>query len=182
MSKSTCKASYTRFVYSIIEFLSQECQYQFDISSYVKNDENLECNFSNLKVCKFIERNRKIKSSNRLFLAISLNDNATKQESRELIHNMTDNFLDKFLNGSNIEILRQIDASAMIESFSVRNHSTLTDYLIIVFNVSNCSSIECIISTNSITSRLIEKDETGGVVEYNARLHKNLLSFKKNLQ
>ena len=106
----------------------------------------------------------------------------TKQDGREILRSITDELLDKFLDSSCIDVLKQIDENANIETFSTRNFHSLTDYVIIVFNVSNASSIECIISTDSITSKLIERDEDGEVVEFNSRLHKNLKSFKDHLK
>lgn len=182
MSKNQNKITYTRFAYSVINYFSSELKMSFDISSYIKNSENEDCRLATSRIGKFIQRVRKYNSNNRLFLAISLNDKGTKQEGREIIQSVTDELLDDFINSSCIEILKQIDSNAKIETFSTRNIHSLTDYVIVVFNVSNESSIECIISADSITSKLIERDEDGEVVEFNSRLHKNLKSFKENLK
>ena len=182
MSKNLGKATYTRFVYSIINFFTTECKVSFDVSSYIKNEANQECQFANSRISKYIQRFRKRESNNRLFLTISLNDSGTKQRGRDIIRSIVDETVEQFLKGSCIEILKEIDKDAFVEVFSIRSKSSLTDYLIFIFNVSNCSSIECIISTDSITSKLIERDEEGDVVEYNSRLHFNLKSFKENLQ
>ena len=111
-----------------------------------------------------------------------MNDTGTKQEGRDIIRSIVDEIVEKFLKSSCIETLKEIDKDAYVEVFSTKSKSSLTDYLIFIFNVSNCSSIECIISTDSITSKLIERDEDGDVVEYNSRLNLNLRSFKENLQ
>lgn len=182
MAKNSGKITYTRFVYSIIDFLNSECQFSFDVSSYIKNEKNPECQFANSRISKFIYRYRARTANNRLFLTISMNDTGTKQEGREIISLIVNELLDKFLQSSCIETLKQIDESAFVEVFSSKNHSSLTDYLILIFNVSASSAIECIISTDSITSRLIERDEDGNVIEFNSKLHFNLRSFKENLQ
>lgn len=181
MSKKTCKNTYTRFVYSIIDFFANRCKLPFDVSSYIKNDENQKCQFAYLKISKYIQRYSKRESKNRLFLTISLNDTGTIRDGRIIIRSIVDELLEEFLKSSCIDILRQIDKTSFIEVFSSREKSSLTDYLIIVFNVSKCSSIECIISTDSVTSKLIERDDEGDVVEFNSRLHSNLRSFEKNL-
>lgn len=182
MARNSSKVTYTKFAYSIIDFFRSELQFDFDVSSYIKNDINQECKFANSRISKFIERYRKKKSKNRLFLTISLNDIGSKQEGRELIQLMVNELLDKFLKSSCIEILKQIDENAYVELFSTKNHSSLTDYIILIFNVSNCSSIECIVSTDSISSKLIERDDEGEVVEFNSKLYFNLNAFKKNLK
>ncbi len=182
MAKNSGRITYTRFVYSIIDFFTAECQLSFDVSSYIQNVNKPDCQLANSRISKYIQRYRKRESKNRLFLTISLNDKGTKQQGREIIRSMVNELLEKFLNSSCIEILNQIDDSSFVEVFSTKSHSSMTDYLIFVFNVSECSSIECIISTDSITSKLIERDEDGDVVEFNSRLHLNLKSFKENLQ
>ena len=182
MAKSSGKVTYTRFVYSIINFFTTEYKLSFDVSSYIKNEAIQECQFANLIISKYIQRSRKRESNNRLFLTISLNDTGTKQEGRDIIRSIIDETLEKFLESSCIETLKEIDKDAFVEVFSTKSKSSLTDYLIFIFNVSNGSSIECIISTDSITSKLIERDEDGDVVEYNSRLHLNLKCFKENLQ
>ena len=182
MVQNSGKVTYTRFVYSIINFFTTECKLSFDVSSYIKNETNQECQFANSRISKYIQRFRKRESNNRLFLTISLNDTGTKQEGRDIIRSIVEETLEKFLESSCIETLKEIDKDAFVEVFSTKNKSSLTDYLIFIFNVSNCSSIECIISTDSITSKMIERDEDGDVVECNSRLHLNLRSFKENLQ
>jgi len=182
MSKNPSKVTYTRFAYSVIEFFTSEISLSSDVSSYIQNIENEECRLATSRIGRFIQRNRTCESNNRLLLAISLNDMGTKQDGREILRSITDELLDKFLDSSCIDVLKQIDENANIETFSTRNFHSLTDYVIIVFNVSNASSIECIISTDSITSKLIERDEDGEVVEFNSRLHKNLKSFKDHLK
>ena len=84
MSKSN-KITYTRFVYSIINFFDTECQLPFDVSSYIQNDDNSNCRIANLKIVKFIELYRKRKSYNKLFLTISFKDEKNKQKGREII-------------------------------------------------------------------------------------------------
>lgn len=182
MSKSPSKVTYTRFAYSVIDFFTSEINLSSDVSSYIQNSENEECRLATSRIGRFIQRYRKCESKNRLLLAISLNDTGTKQEGREILRSITDELLDKFLNSSCIDVLKQIDENANIETFSTQNFHSLTDYVIVVFNVSNASSIECIISADSITSKLIERDEDGEVVEFNSRLHKNLKSFKDHLE
>ena len=85
-----------------------------------------------------------MQSNNRLFLTISLNDKGTKQEGRDIIRSIVDETLEKFLESSCIETLKEIDKDAFVEVFSTKSKSSLTDYLIFIFNVSNYSSIECI--------------------------------------
>lgn len=182
MAKDSKRVTYTRFVYSIIDFFSQRSLLSFDVSSYVKNDSVQECSFTRSKISRFIQRNRNKESINRLFINISMNDNGTISEGRRNLRYVVDNLLEDLLMGSSIEILNAIDPSASIEVISSKERSSMTDYIIIIFNVANCSSIECIISTDSITSKLIERDEWGDVVEFNSRLNKNLMLFKQNLK
>lgn len=183
MSKKQNKISYTRFVYSIIDFFGSESKIPFDVSSYIKNQDSEECQFARSKISRFIQRNRKRESNNRLFLTITLNSNTgIVAEGRKILQFMTEELLDKFLNSSCIETLYKIDSSAFIEVFSSREMSSMTDYIIIIFNVSKCSSIECIISTNDITSKLIEKDEDGDVLEFHSTLYRNIQMFKQNLK
>lgn len=174
---SKAKVSYSRFVYSIIDFFLSKSSLSFDVSSYIKNDSCKECPFARSKISRFIHRNRKKQSSNRLFLTISLNDTGTMEEGRKIIHSMSNEFLNQFLKSSCVEILYEIDPSASIEVIS-----SMTDYMIILFNVSTCSSIECIVSTDSLTSKLIERDSEGNPIEFHSILSQNLLAFKEYLK
>lgn len=182
MAKDLKKVTYTRFAYAIIDFFSQRSSLPFDVSSYVKNDSVQECKFARSKISKFIQRNRNKESENRLFITISMNDMGTISDGRKNLRYVVDNILEDFLMSSCIEILHTIDPSASIEVISSKEKNSMTDYIIIIFNVASCSSIECIISTDSITSKLIERDENRDVVEFNSRLHKNLMLFKQNLK
>lgn len=176
------KLTYTRFVYSVIDFLTRESALNFDVSSYITNDSNNECEFARTRICRFIQRCRKNESKNRFFITISLNHNGTRQEGREIIQKMVDELYERFLNSSCMEILKQIDDKADVEMLCTKNHTSLTDYFILLVNVSNESSIEFIIPTDSITQKLIERDENGEAVEYNSKLNKNLRIFKENLR
>ena len=135
MAKNSGKVTYTRFVYSIINFFSTECKLSFDVSSYIKNEANHECQFANSRICKYIQRCRARESNNRLFLTISLNDTGTKQEGRDIIRSIVDEIVEKFLKSSCIETLKEIDKDAYVEVFSTKSKSSLTDYLIFIFYV-----------------------------------------------
>ena len=77
--------------------------------------------------------------------------------------------------------MKAIEPDAKVQVLSTHNRSSLTDYVIAIFYVSEDSSIECVISTDTITSKLIERGEDGEAVEFNTVLHSNLKSFKSNL-
>ena len=62
MAKNSGKVTYTRFVYSIINFFTTECKLSFDVSSYIKNEANQECQFANSRISKYIQRFRKRES------------------------------------------------------------------------------------------------------------------------
>lgn len=182
MPKNSKKSMLKRFVYSIISFFAEESELPFDVGSYVINQDNVNCKFANLKIVRFIDRNRKRLSKNRIFLTISLNDNGTIDEGRGLIQSFVNECLEKFFTSVSMEILGQIDEKSFVEFFCANNYHSLTDYLVIIFYISGDSSIELIVSTDSITSKLIEKDEEGEAEEYNSKLYSNLISFEKNLQ
>ena len=182
MSKDLKKKNYIRFIYSIIDFFATESQLPFDVSSYIKNEARKDSKFVNSKVSKFISKNRKKKSNNRLFLTLSFNGKGTIDDGRLILQLITHEMIDKFLTSSSIDILYNIDPYASIEVISSREIFSMTDYIIILFNVSNCSSIECIISADNITSKLIERDEEGDVLEYHSKLNKNIKLFNENLK
>ena len=178
MGKKAAKATYTRFIYSIIDFFATKTDLCFDVSTYVENREALSSRFMKLKINNFIERNKSSSTSNRYIIALSFNDEKLDCKGRELLKKIADIVNDEFLDSKCIEILKAIEPDTKIQVLSVHN---LTDYVIVVFYVSEDSSIECVISTDTITSKLIERGEDGEAVEFNTVLHSNLKSFKSNL-
>lgn len=181
MGKKATKATYTRFIYSIIDFFATKTDLCFDVSTYVENCEALSSRFMKLKINNFIERNKSSSTSNRYIIALSFNDEKLDCKGRELLKKIADVVNYEFLDSKCIEILKAIEPDAKVQVLSTHNRSSLTDYVIAIFYVSEDSSIECVISTDTITSKLIERGEDGEAVEFNTVLHSNLKSFKSNL-
>ena len=180
IKKATCK----RLMYSIINYLAELIECEFDVSSYLLNqhiDDISDVNFSNRKISKFIARNNSNKSDNRLCLAISIRDSTFKDisQSHNLLKELLQVIKKEFWQSKILDILESYNPDTTLKILSSKSHATLVDYIIIIFNLPYNSSIEIIISTQKLSKKLIRRDEEGEVIDYNNKLYSDIKRFEQ---
>ena len=180
IKKATCK----RLMYSIINYLAELIECEFDVSSYLLNqhiDDISDANFSNRKISKFIARNNSNKSDNRLCLAISIRDSTFKDisQSHNLLKELLQVIKKEFWQSKILDILESYNPDTTLKILSSKSHATLVDYIIIIFNLPYNSSIEIIISTQKLSKKLIRRDEEGEVIDYNNKLYSDIKRFEQ---
>ena len=180
IKKATCK----RLMYSIINYLAELIECEFDVSSYLLNqhiDDISDVNFSNRKISKFIARNNSNKSDNRLCLAISIRDSTFKDisQSHNLLKELLQVIKKEFWQSNILDILESYNPDTTLKILSSKSHATLVDYIIIIFNLPYNSSIEIIISTQKLSKKLIRRDEEGEVIDYNNKLYSDIKRFEQ---
>ena len=180
IKKATCK----RLMYSIINYLAELIECEFDVSSYLLNqhiDDISDVNFSNRKISKFIARNNSNKSDNRLCLAISIRDSTFKDisQSHNLLKELLQVIKKEFWQSKILDILESYNPDTTLKILSSKSHATLVDYIIIIFNLPYRSSIEIIISTRRLSKKIIRRDEEGEVIDYNNKLYSDIKRFEQ---
>lgn len=178
--KATCK----HLMYSIIEYFAGLIEYEFDVSSYLlnKNKNDLsDIEFSRRNITNFIARNNNNKSDNRLCLVISINDKNLKdiEQSHNLLKELFKKIKKDFWQSEIFDILENYDPEAIVKMLSTENHTTLVDYIIIVFNLPKDSSVEIILSTNRLSKKNIRRDEDGEPIDYNSKLYTDINKFEE---
>lgn len=180
LKKATCK----RLMYSMINYLTRLIKYEFDVSSYLLNqhlDDISDIKFSSRKISKFIARNNSNKSDNRLCLVISIHD--SKFEDISQSHNLLKELLQVIKKdvwqSEILDILESYNPETTVKILSRENHTTLVDYIIIIFNFPYHSSIEIIISTQRLSRKIIRRDEDGKVIDYNNKLYNDIRRFEQ---
>lgn len=180
MQKEEKKVSFKRFVYSLIEYVAyiSPNDLTFDVSSYVYNEDCRKSAFARSKISRCIKRHCKEKIfDNRFFLTMSFNDNSDRNTAIELLKNFSIEFKNGFANSQCFLTLKNMGLGECTKTIIEEDN-----FFAIVFDVSNNSTIECIISTDTITSKLIQRDNENDVIEYNYSLHQNLQSFHKHIK
>ncbi len=184
MSKQnkTKKVTSRKLMYSIINYFAGIIDCRFDVSSYLlnkKTDDFYDINFLNRKISKFISKNNNNKSTNRLCLAISIEDSNSKDisQSHELLNNLLLKIRNNFWQSEIIDILDNYNSDTTLKILSKENHTTLVYYIIMIFNLPYDSSIEIIISTNRLSKKIICRDEDGDVIDYNKKLNTDIIRF-----
>lgn len=180
VQKATCK----RLMYSMIEYLANLIECPFDISSYLINqnmDDISDVKFSNRKINKWIARNNSSKPDNRLCLVISVDDERFNDisQSHSILEQLLKKFKESFWQSKILDVLENYESQATIKILSRENHTTLVDYIIIIFNLPNNSSIETVISTNRLSKKNIRRDENGEVIDYNTKLYSDIRKFEQ---
>ena len=178
VQKATCK----RLMYSMIEYLANLIECPFDISSYLINqnmDDISDVKFSNRKINKWIARNNSSKPDNRLCLVISVDDERFNDisQSHSILEQLLKKFKESFWQSKILDILENYELQATIKILSKENHTTLVNYIIIIFNLPNNSSIEIVISTNRLSKKNIRRDENGEVIDY--KLYSDIRKFEQ---
>ena len=138
VQKATCK----RLMYSMIEYLANLIECPFDISSYLINqnmDDISDVKFSNRKINKWIARNNSSKPDNRLCLVISVDDERFNDisQSHSILEQLLKKFKESFWQSKILDILENYELQATIKILSKENHTTLVNYIIIIFNLPN---------------------------------------------
>lgn len=180
VQKVTCK----RLMYSIIEYLANLIECPFDISSYLISqnmDDISDVKFSNRKINKWIARNNSSKPDNRLCLVISVDDERFNDisQSHRILEQLLKKFKESFWQSKILDVLENYESQAIIKILSRENYTTLVDYIIIIFNLPNNSSIETVISTNRLSKKNIRRDENGEVIDYNTKLYSDIRKFEQ---
>lgn len=180
MSKQEKKVNFKRFIYSLIDYVAKISpnKLNFDVSSYVYNEDFRKSPFARSKISYSIKRHCKEKMfDNRFFLTMSFNDNCDRETAIKLLKEFTIEFKKGLLNGYCTRTLEDMGMREFTETIIEEDN-----FFAIVFNVTNNSTIEFIISTDTITSKLIQRDSENAVVEYNNSIYQNLKSFHKNIK
>ena len=173
------KVTTTRLVFTMIEYFIKLITCDVDISSYLINEVCGKAEFIGSKLFDFITKNSKNKSTNRLFIAISIDDDRLKTvaECKNLLYIVLDNFEKSFWEDDILNMIEAYEPETIIKLFSKSKYPQIVNHIILVFNIPGDSSIEFIISTNKLSKNLIERDEDGDVVEYHAKLNRNIHYF-----
>lgn len=180
MQKNGKKISFKRFVYSIIDYVAYMSinNLNFDVSCYVYNEDCRKSQFARSKISSCIKRHFNNKMfDNRLFLTMSFNDNTDRKSANEFLKMFATEFKKRFYNSSCSQTLKDMGMEDCTVTFIEENN-----FFAIVFDVTYNSTIEVIISTDTITSKLIQRDSDNDVIDYNYPLYQNLKSFQKNVK
>lgn len=184
MSSNEIRVTFSRFVYSIIDFFSSNIEYNFEVSSYLTNEENAENKdniFLNRKICKFISRNNMKLSKSRFFLIISIDDMnlCNIEKSHKILKDILYTIDTKFYTCNILDYLECLNPDCTFKVLSKHTNNTLDDYILIIFNFPNHTSFEVIISTQKLSKKILERDEFGDVLEYHSKLNKNIKCFEE---
>ena len=173
------KISTTRLVYNFLDYFNSLMQTEYDISSYYINANSTSINFIGRKLQNYIAQHSKKNATNKLFITLSINDSKSKsmKDSKRLLTEVLKNFNRSFWNSNILDMLEQYEPDATIKIFSKDHYYPIQNYLIVIINLPKDLSIEFIISTNTMSRRLIEKDESGIPIEYHSSLFKNIKLF-----
>ena len=174
------KVSFKRFIYSLIDYMVylNLNNLDFDVGSYVCNEECRKTQFARTKIICEIKRSCKdINFDNRFFLTMSIKDNSNSNVAIEMLKQLGIKFKKNFSSSNCMNILKEIGLIECTKIFVERNN-----FFAIIFQISNNSTIECIISADSITSKLIPRDEDDEVIEYHYPINQNLKSFTRNIK
>lgn len=176
------KVSTRRFVYEMMDFFTNVLKSNFEVSCYVSNKEvtnKSDLNFAKRKICRII-KNDLTKTNNRLFLAISITDTKlwSRVKSRELLQELAKDIKEKFWQSEVLDLIEAYEGETKIKIVSINNHELFFDYIAVLFILPDNSSIEFIISTDSLT-KIIERDDDGEIVNYNKKLSTNIILFEE---
>lgn len=143
------------------------------------NDSDIK--FANKKISKFINRNNKDYDINRLCVVISINDKNVKKinESHYILQDFLRKIQDSFWQSEIVYILEKYEPETKIKFLSKENHTTLVDYGIMIFNLPNHSAIEFLITTNSLSKNVIQREEDGETINYHSKLYADVKQFEE---
>lgn len=178
--KVTCR----RLIYSIIYYLEDNLNYKIELSSYLfnSNTEHKEMKYVINQMSKYLAKKNNWISDNRLILTISIDDITLikKQEESEILKKIFKNIRENFFQSNLLDLLESYEPETRIKIFTKNYQTTETiEYIIIIFNLPNKSSIEFVISTNRLGKKLLEKYEDGKVINYQKKLSENIVNFEK---
>lgn len=173
------KISTTRLVYSFLDYFNNLMQTEYDISSYYINANSTSINFIGSKLQNYIAQHSKKNATNKLFITLSINDSKSNsmRDSKRLLNEVLEKFNSSFWNSNILDMLELYEPDATIKIFSKDHYYPIQNYLIVIVNLPQNLSIEIVVSTNKMSKRLIEKDESGIPIEYHSSLAKNIKLF-----
>lgn len=180
MPKEEKRVSFKRFIYSLIDYVAQMSvsNLNFDVSSYVYNADCRNSPFARSKISCSLKRHFQEKLfDNRLFITMSFNDNTDKKEANKFLKKFAIEFKKGFPNSSCNKTLMDMGFEDCKITFIEEDN-----FFAVVFDITSNSTIEYIISTDTITSKLIQRDNENDVVDYNYPIYQNLKSFQKNIK
>lgn len=171
----TTNVSTTRFIFSIIDFIENNVNVNTVISSYVINNNSINASdntFATNNICDFIlEHNKSIINDNRIFLVVLLD------LKRPLLQQILCQLDKSFLDSDIIKLLSSYEPNSKVNVISNSTCKELKNFMVIVFNLPNKSSIEVVISSIKLKSNLLDVDLNGNIVEYHKKLHENIRLF-----
>jgi len=172
-----CKsASYTKLIYTIIEDVAELFNAQFDVSSYVSNQFHKDL-FSRSKISCLLKRKNSFQSLNRLFLTICFDDSTNPISIDEI----SKTFQSNWRKSTTLQQLNLLGIDFLVEFFSKEQSKKLFNFFAFIINVNGKSSIECIFSLQSLTQKLIARDQEGEIIDFHTPLYQNINKFKKAL-
>ncbi|MDR0920228.1 MAG: hypothetical protein LBM93_13445, partial [Oscillospiraceae bacterium] len=161
MSNKKVSYSYTKLMYSIIDYINATFSADIAISSYINTPFHRDL-FVKSKIAHLIQRKRNFYPRTRFFLTFCLDDSSTSVSISEL-----DVQIRNIVNDATI--VTQLDFLApnyTIDFFSKQASDHGFDFIAFSINISNDATIECIISLQSLTNKLTAKDSDGDIVEF----------------
>lgn len=180
MPKEEKKVSFKRLIYSLIDYVAYISvnNLNFDVSSYVYNADCRSSPFARSKISCRLKRHFQEKLfDNRFFITMSFNDNTDRKAASKILEKFAVEFKNGFNNSNCKKVLMDMGVEDCKIAF-VEEHN----FFAVIFDITDNSTIECIISTDTITSKLIQRDSENDVVDYNQTIYQNLKSFQKNIQ
>lgn len=180
MQKEEKRVSFKRLIYSLIDYVAHMSlnNLNFDVSSYVYNTDCRNSPFARSKISCRIKRHFQEKMfDNRFFITMSFNDNTDRKTANKFLKKFATEFKNGFPNSSCNKALMDMGFVDCKITFVEEDN-----FFAVVFDITDNSTIECIISTDTITSKLIQRDSENDVVDYNYPIHQNLKSFQKNIK